>query len=379
MKTNKKIIAGAIMALSSMGASRAEFAGDIAMAQNAWADYANLHEGVFVENGLNKWVLVDANNKVVANHSTVANAVKDEIYTNVNNATTLRHEDFLVIQEKVTEVRRRKLNGITDLMEAGLSFPVSLGDQIVGTENINEFTDAEQEQNPNSYDNDDTVYGEIFVPNPITHKTFNVPWRQQGFAYKQSLGLSESVRMVAERLEETLFNGNANIVVNFNGSLQKIFGYTTHPDRGTATISQWDLVANNDLIVDENIANIGSMFANQGGVEMDSIIIYYPKNFKSALDRDYVSGFPSKTVRDRIMDIPEVKDVKFAEKLADDNVVYVEMLERTVQLAVASDIVSVPHVKTNPMQAQSLTTYAAMVQIIKADSAGNTGILHASV
>lgn len=372
----KNIIAGAIMAASAFGASRAGHAASIAMATNAWQDYETTHEAIFVENGLDKYVLLNSDNKIIARNSTVAEAVKNELYT---NATTLRHEDFLIIQEKITEVRRRKLNGITDLMEAGLSFPASISDQIIGTENINEFSEAEQEQNPTGFDNEDTVYGEVFVPNPITHKTFSVPWRQQGFAYKQSLGLSESVRMVAERLEETLFNGNTKIKVNFNGTLQQIFGYTTHPDRGTITISQWDLVANNDKIVDEVIAAIGSMFANQGGVEMDSVIMYFPKNFKGAMDRDYVSGFPSDTVKDRIMRIPEIKNVKFAEKLADDNVVFVEMLERTVQLGVASDIISVPHVKTNPMQAQVMTTYAAMVQIIKSDSAGNTGILHATV
>ena len=373
---NKKMIAGAIIAATAMGASRAEHSASISMASNSWKQYEATHEKIFVENGLDKYVLVDSDNKVIARNSTVAGLVKNALYT---NASTLRHEDFLMIQEVITKVRRRKLNGIADLQEAGLTFPAAISDQIIGTENINEFTAAEQEQNPNSYDNDDTVFGEVYVPNPITHKTFSVPWRQNGFNYKSSLGLSESVRMVAERLEETLFNGNSAIKVNFNGALQQIYGYTTHPDRGTATISDWSNVANNDAIVNEVIANIGSMFADQGGVEMDSVVLYFPKNFKSAMDRDYVSGFPSKTVAQRIMDIPEIKNVKFAEKLADSNVVYVEMLERTVQLGVASDIISVPHTKTNPMQAQSMTTYAAMVQIIKADSNGNTGILHASV
>ena len=79
------------------------------------------------------------------------------------------------------------------------------------------------------------------------------------------------------------------------------------------------------------------------------------------------------------MDIPELKDVKFSEKLADDNIVFVEMTARTVQLAKASDIISVPHVKTNPLAGQTMTTYAAMVQIIKVDSNGNTGILHCTV
>jgi len=359
-----------------MGISRAELAANIAMAGSAWNQYGELHQEVFAENGLNKYLLVNTDGKVIARNSSSAEAVKNALY---NNATTLRHEDFLTIIQMITDIRRRKLNGILDLQEAGLSVPAALSDQIVGVESVSDFEDAKQEQNPNSYQDNDTEFTEVFTPNPITHQSFTVPWRQQGFNYKASAGLSNTIRKVSERLEETLFNGNTAIKVSFGGSLQSIFGYTTHPNRGTFTISEWDLTANNDKIVDEVIAAIGSMFANQGGVEMDSVVMYFPKNFKGAMDRDYVSGFPSKTVAGRIKDIPEIKDVKFGEKLADDQVVFVEMTDRTIQLAVASDIISVPHIKTNPMASQVMTTYAAMVQIIKSDSNNNTGILHASV
>jgi hypothetical protein len=374
---NTKLVAGLALALSSMGASRAEHAASITMASNSWQQYQATHEQVFAENGLNKYVLVDSDKNIVARNSTTAELVKNALYNNASH--TLRHEDYLVIQEMITEVRRRKLNGIADLQSSGLTFPVNIGDQIVGTENINEFADAEQEQNPSGYDNEDTVYSETYVPNPITHKSFGVPWRQQGFNYKSSAGLKESMRKVAERLEETLFNGNSKISVNFGGVAQPIYGYTTHPDRGTATISDWSVEANNDAIVNEVISNVGTMFKDQGGVELGSVVLYFPKNFKEAMDRDYSSVKGDLTVAERIMKIPEIKDVKFAEKLDDSNVMYVEMSDRTIQLAVASDIVSVPHVKTNPMASQVMTTYAAMVQIIKSDSNGNTGILHASV
>ena len=79
---------------------------------------------------------------------------------------------------------------------------------------------------------------------------------------------------------------------------------------------------------------------------------------------------------DRMRKIAQVKDVKPAEKLAAGEVVLVEMAERTIQLAVASDIIAVPHQKTSPMEPQVMTTYAAMVQQIKSDFNGNTGIRH---
>ena len=360
----------------SMGASRASHAAMIAAAATLWAGYGQTHADVFANAQLQKFVLTNAEGQIVARNSQVAELVKHELYT---NASTLRHEDFLVIQEMITDVRRRKLNGIADLEAAGLTFSVGIEEQLIGNENINEFQEASQEMNPSDFQNNDTVFTEMYTPNPITHQSFSVPWRQQGFDYKRSAGLKETMRQVAERLEETLFNGNSNIKVSFGGEVQSIYGYTTHPDRSTKSISDWSNTANNDVIVNEVIACISQMFSSQGGVEMGSVVMYFPKNFKGAMDRDYKAGFPSKTVADRIRDIPEIKDVKFAEKLADSNVVFVEMSDRTIQLAKASDIVSVPHTKTNPMDSQVMTTYAAMVQIIKVDSNGNTGILHASV
>lgn len=362
----------------AFGNSRATHAAKIMQGPQMWANYDNLHADQFAANGQKKYLTVNAKGDVVARNS------DKKLHTNANG--TLRHEDFLVIQDKVLEVRRRKLNGITDLMAAGLSFGVDIGEQLVGFENINEFQEAEQEMNPNSYQNNDTAFSEAYVPNPIAHSSFEVPWRQQGFDYKRSLGMSESARQVAEKLENTLFNGNTDIVVNFAGANQALYGYTTHPDRGTGTISDWTLSTPAGLaaIVPETVAQIGNMFASQGGVSNDSVIVYVANDIWTNLQNDYkvestdTSGSGMMIV-DRMRKIAQVKDVKPAEKLADGEVVMVEMEERTIQLAVASDIIAVPHQKTSPMEPQVMTTYAAMVQQIKSDSNSNTGIRHLTV
>ena len=355
----------------AMGASRAEHAANIMMAPDMRRQYATLHHNGLLAAGREPYVAVNDEGGIVARNSDAG--------VLVGNANTVRHEDFLTIQERIIAVRRRSLHMNQDLMDAGLTFTVGIGDQLVGYENINEFQEAEQEMNPNSFQGNDTVFNEAYAPNPITHQSFSVPWRQNGFDYKRSLGMTESVRQVAERLENTLCNGNTGIVVSFNSTNHVLYGYTTHPDRGTGTISDWTNVANRDKIVDELIDEIGSMWADQGGVANDSVIVYVANDIWNVLQKDYNSGFPSKTMLARMKDIAQVKDVKPAEKLATKQVVLVEMEARTVELAVASDIIAVPHIKTNPMAPQVLTTYAAMVPLIKVDSNSNTGVRHLTV
>lgn len=361
----------------AIGASRDEHAANIMQGEQMWSAYDKLHANTFKEAGLKKHLAVNAEGKIVARYD------DKKLHANANGK--LRHEDFLVIQDKIVEVRRRALNGITDLMGAGLSFTVSIGEQLVGFENINEFQAALQEQNPSNYQSNDTVFTESYVPNPITHQSFSVPWRQQGFDYKRSLGMSESARQVAERLEETLFNGNTDVVVSYAGTNHPIYGYTTHPNRGTDTISDWTLTTAAGLaaIVPEVVEQVGLMYSTQGGVANDSVILYVANDIWTNLQNDYKvestdTAGSGQTIVDRIRKIAAIRDVKPAEKLANGNAVLVEMSARTVELAVASDIIAVPHIKTNPMQPQVMTTYAAMVHQIKSDSNNKTGIRHLS-
>ncbi len=355
------------------GTSRAGHAANIMSGGEMWQAYDQMHANSFAAKGVKKYVHVNAEGK----------RGDPQLNPMTVNTGTLRHEDFLVIQDRITEVRRRSLNGITDLMGAGLSFGVSIEEQLVGFENINEYQEAKQEMNPNSYQNNDTVFTESFVPNPITHQSFQVPWRQQGFDYKRSAGMRESIRQVSEKLEDMLFNGNTSIVISFGGSNQALFGYTTHPNRGTGTISDWTLSTPAGLaaIVPEAVTQIGAMFSGQGGVGNNSLIMYVANDIWTNLQNDYKvestdTAGSGMMVLERLKKIAQIRDVKPAEKLADGEVMYVEMEARTIELAVASDIIAVPHQKITPLAPQVMTTYAAMVPQIKVDSNGQTGIRH---
>lgn len=350
------------------GSSRGEHAAIIMQARNAWQAYETLHHNAFLEAKLRKYIVVNAKGERIEH--------ADDKAALIHNADgTVRHEDFLAIQDMIIEVRRRDLHGIADLRSAGMTISASIGDQLIGFENVNEFQAAMQEMNPASYDNNDTVFTEDYTPNPITHSSFSVPWRQQGFDYKGSLGMSEALRQVAERLEETLFNGNSSIAVSYNSTNFPIYGYTTHPNRGTDTISNWALAANSEAVITETNDAISLMFSNQGGVANNSLMLYVANDIWQAFQNDFKAN-SDKSVLTRVREISQIIDVKPAEKLATGSAVLVEMLPRSVQLGVAQDLIVVPHTKTNPMAPQYMTAYAAMVQHIKTDANNKTGIMH---
>ncbi len=302
-------------------------------------------------------------------------SLMDDIKGNiVNNVGTLRHEDHKRIMEQLVLIRRRSLNGISDLMSSGLSTPESIGTQLVGTENVNEFQAAKRDMNPTELQNNQSDFQLSYTPLPITHQSWRIPFRQLPFGYKRSLGLSESVRQVSESLEEMLFNGAPEIVVTTNGSASSIVGYTTAPNRSTAVVGDWKSASN---ILPGALSLVGKIFTEGATSRPNSCILYVANDIWTEMQNDYsATTGTTRTAKERVEAISEIKEVKPAEKLSAGNVMLVEMEDRTVELSVASDIVTVPHLRTSDIDDQVFTTYAVMVPILKSDRNDKMGIVH---
>jgi hypothetical protein len=294
----------------------------------------------------------------------------------VNNVGTLRHEDHQRIMDQLITIRRRSLNGITDLMAAGLTSPESIGTQLVGTEAINEFQPAKRDMNPTALQDNVTDFSLVYTPLPITHQSWRIPFRQLGFGYKRSIGLSESVRQVSESLEEMLFNGAPDIQVTTGGVASTIPGYTTATNRSVAVIGDW---TDNTLVLAGALVMVDDMFQEGANSVPNSCILYVANNLWTVMQDDYIAaavGPSVKTVKERVEAISEIREVKPAEKLASGQAMLVQMEDSAVELSMASDIVTIPHIRTSDIDDQVFTTYAVMVPILKSDRNGNMGIVH---
>lgn len=296
----------------------------------------------------------------------------------INANGTLRHEDHKRIMQQITEVRRRSLNGITDLMGRGLVSNESIETMLVGVENLNEFQAAKRDMNPTALQNNNTDFTLSYTPLPITHQSWSIPWRQSGFAYKRSLGLSESVRQVSESLEDMLFNGASDILVSVDGVTNApIYGYANHPNRVTVGITDWsDLATNGATIIAEVLSLVAAAFGTNASSRPNSLMMYVGNDIWTNLQADYSANKGDRTYMERIKAISEIIDIKPAEKLEALDVLLIEMEDSTIQLAKASDIVTIPHQRQSNIDDQVFTTYAAMVPIIRSDRNSRTGIVH---
>ena len=295
----------------------------------------------------------------------------------INNAATVSYDDYKDLTVDVIKAREFMNVGIQDLLSAGLSQPSSINKTIVQYQTMNTF-EADVTMNGSNRQEQQTNYDINWIPQPIFHTDFFIPWREEGFSYKESDGVAESVYRVNEKQDLVLFNG-ASLGVKVSGVDAPLYGYTNHPDTITKTdLTNWALPANIDTITGEAVAIIGELFVGGRVMEPNSVMMYVATDVWSNLQNDYSSQKGDRTVLERLKAISEISDVKPQKDLIAGSVCAVEMRARTVQLSVAQQPIAVPWVKNHTLENGRFTVYSSMVAKIKADRTGKAGVVYAT-
>lgn len=301
-----------------------------------------------------------------------------QTWKDVINESTLRKEDFERILEELKMIQEHTLVAVTDLRSRGLVVGTSISDMVVSVEDVSDMEDANVDMNTVQLNADDTVFDITSVPQPIIHKSYRVPWRQEGFGYKNSVGNNRAMRKVLEKYDSLVVNGDSSISITINGAAWPIYGYTTQPNRTTDTISDWTAATTN-LLSDVNglfdkLFNTNKITATAG-----SVMMYVANDLWTVLRQQAFANKGQLTFFDQIkQDYPELIDIKPLESLASKNVLLVVLQSEFVQLGEAVSPVIVPHTKKVAIAPQDFTGYAVGTPILKQDSNDLTGIVHGS-
>ncbi len=285
----------------------------------------------------------------------------------------LRKEEWERLDEALVRVAEERLNGIADLRSAGLVRNLgSLGVLIDQFEKVSEFTPAQQDMDIVTEGEEDTAAFELVsVPIPITHKSFRVTARH--LAASRTIGAPIDVtnselatRQVIEKLEDTLFNGG-DVVVGGN----VIFGYTTHPDRNTGTLTAaWTDAALRDILRDVINMTNALESANYPG----PYILYTPIPYFSELKDDYKAD-SERTFLERILAIANISAVNPTGALVGDQVVMVQMTSDVVDLSIGADLQTVEWQAMGGL-IERFKVMAAMAPRVKSDFANQSGVAH---
>lgn len=255
---------------------------------------------------------------------------------------TLREDETRQIEEALTRVARRDLMAVADLRARGLTIQLrNIGVTSYEFDRVTPVGEATQSMSIlNLGDLDLVDFARTAIPVPVTASAFDLDARHS--AAGQTLGqpvsltnVEEHTRSVAEKLEDSLINGS-DVVLGGNG----LPGYTNFASREQLSFSDvaWNVISGPPEAAVTDVLAMRTALRDNGFT--GPYVLYIPANFDGVIDEDYKAE-SDRTLRERLLAINGVEEVKVLPSLADDNVLLVQMTSSVVQAAVGQDITTV--------------------------------------
>lgn len=303
----------------------------------------------------------------------------------IHGNATLRKEEWVELEEQLLESARERLRAVDDLRNAGLVHPVGgLGVLVSEWETGSEITDAGITMDGETVTEEDRQeFGLEGTPIPVIQKRFRIgervlmASRMRGAALDLTTG-NEAARAVARTSENMMFYGTTIGVTRSREKVYQVYGYTTHPDKASFTISDWSL-AQGTTVLSEILQMITVMERDHR--HFGPFVLYIPADFSSKFAEDFKAD-SDKSLRQRVLEDPRISDIRVADALkgasnGGPDVVMVELSRGTVDLAVGSDLAT-----TQWSSGSGWTNYfqvfTAWAPRIKADFDGRVGVMHAT-
>lgn len=297
------------------------------------------------------------------------------------NAALLQYEEWLEIDRTVINAAVQRMIGIMDLRSRGLVHNLGgLGAIISLWDTVSDITPASVSMSAITVGEKDTVaYNPVSVPVPIVHKEFQVELRRLVASRRTGEAIDTTMaalagRRVAERTEQLLFNGSTIQVRN-----AVLYGYTNHPDRNQVDMdTPWNQL---DGGAGENVQIIEDVQAMQAASRNSRYygpwVLYIPTAYETKMDEDYrgPASSDTRTVRQRILALQGMEDVKVADFLTGNNVLLVQMTRDVVDLAIGQDVTTVQWNSMGGMQEDYKVMFTGAPRL-KSDFDGRSGITH---
>lgn len=292
---------------------------------------------------------------------------------------TLRRDEWVHFLDEVVMEGMLRLRGVQDLVDRNLTrdVPNALGKTMIEFDRVSDTQDAEVSMDGISranYDRPDFLNAQ--VPNVIAHKDFVLDLRTLSASRERGESLDttqlrDAARRVAEKLEDLLVNGGPTVAGN------ALRGYTTHPNRNTAsfgTNGHWGASAKTG----ENI--LADVLTLKSGLEADRYYgpyaIYVPASASTKLDDDFKAN-SDKTIRQRVLEVDGVEQLRVIDKLATQNVLMVQLTSDVVELADGEGIQPIQWDAHGGFQL-NFKVMAIQVPLVKATHSGRSGVIHMS-
>jgi len=303
------------------------------------------------------------------------------------NTTTLRKDEWKQLDDAVLSIAETRLSGIADLVSKGLVYKLgnAMGTTVLEWDDSGDAMEAEMTMDAISRGKNDRVtFQRNSLPIPIIHVDYEInarflaTSRNNGNPIETS-SAERAARKVADYVESLLFtNTTYGWGALDDRSRNSIYSYINFPDRETLTVTSWTASSKTGVgILNDVLAAKAKLNAAK---HYGPYTLYLPSTWELALDEDYVGANPdtsTRTIRDRILAVSNITDIKVVDTLPLNNAVLVQMTPDVVRLVQGMGIQNVQW----QTEGNFINRYKVMtIQVpqIRSDRNSKTGICHIS-
>jgi uncharacterized linocin/CFP29 family protein len=290
---------------------------------------------------------------------------------------TLLYDEWKHLDAAVLKAAQARLLGIADLQTRGLTYniPEGLGKTVIGYQDQSDVEDASISMDGITRgERDRPEYDMNYMPLPIIHKDFSFSAREIQASRQGNMPLDTSMaelaaRKVAEQAETLLFQGSGDYT--FGGGT--IFGYQDFTNRNTVTLgTNWDASAADGATI---LADVLAM--KQASIDdryFGPWMLYIPTAYETKLDDDFKAN-SDKSIRQRVLEVSGIQDIKVADFLTANNVILVQMTSDVVRVVEGLPITTVQWDSDGGMKI-NFKVMTILVPQIRADQTNKCGVIH---
>ncbi len=247
----------------------------------------------------------------------------------VTNATSLRKEQWVMLDQQVLKAARYRLRAWGDLAAANTYGGFNgMSKMVLEHEKQSDVLDAQQDMDVLSEDrDDDPKYQLEGLPLPLTHAGFRLGARRLAISRNGDTPLDTTKaemagRRVAELIEAQTIGTRNGVAYGGTGRYDsgasysqaaQVYGYTNFPQRLTKTNVTTPTGLNPNATVNDVLAMRQTLYNNKF---YGPFMLYHSNDWDTYLDNDYYAVIssgnvaPTKTLRERLRAIEGIQDVR---------------------------------------------------------------------
>ena len=301
----------------------------------------------------------------------------------IANGTLLRDE-WIAIDRALVGLAEKRLGGAQHLIDRGLTMDLDgMSYTMVEWRDYSDALEAKLDMRP-------VIRGEAdrqrftskYLPLPIGYVDFEIDKRELNMSRRMGIPfdtmlIERAGRRLMEQTEERLFTAGKDYGFgDDNGKEGTSRGYLTHPNRNTVVLTDWT----DDATTGEHIKNqvLAMIQSSLNDNFYGPWVLYVPLTYQTKLDDDYDrTTSTGTTIRQRLMEIDKLDDIRVIDTMPHKNVVLVTLEKDCVQLVRGLGLTVVQWA----VEGEFLTHYKVLQiesPMLRATQDGKMGVVHGS-